>query len=91
MKELQYFPFVRNRYYYGKFLSADTLDAEQKYMNNKRRFLNRFLHGNGVLFGMAVLKVDDGTIAIQPGAALDFAGREIVIDKPLLIPLKSLE
>lgn len=91
MKGLQYFPFERNHYYYGKFLSADVLDAEQTYMNNKRRFVNRFLFGSGVVFGMSVLAVDDRTVAVQPGAALDFAGREIVIDQPFLLALNTLE
>lgn len=91
MKGLQYFPFERNHYYYGKFLSADVLDAEQKYMNDKRRFLSRFLHGSGVIFGMSVLSVDDRTVAVQPGAALDFAGREIVIDQPMMLNLATLD
>jgi len=91
LKGLQYFPFERNHYYYGKFLSADVLDAEQKYMNDKRRFLNRFLHGSGVIFGMSVLSVDSKSVAVQPGAALDYAGREIVIDQPLLLNLATLD
>lgn len=45
MKNLKYFPFERNRYFYGKLLSVDDFDAEQRYMNDKRRMLNRFLHG----------------------------------------------
>lgn len=90
MKGLQYFPFERNRYYYGKLLSADVLDAEQSYMNHKRRFVNRFLNGSGVIFGMSVLAADEKTLAVQPGAALDFAGREIVIDQPLMLSLHSL-
>lgn len=88
---MKYFPFERNHYYYGKFLSADVLDAEQKYMNDKRRFLNRFLHGSGVIFGMSVLAADEKTIAVQPGAAIDFAGREIVIDQPMLLNIAALD
>ncbi len=91
MKNLQYFPFERNHYYYGKFLSADDFYMEQKYMNDKHRFINRFLHGSGVIFGISVTAVDERMLAVQPGAALDFSGREIIIDKPLLLALSSID
>ncbi len=90
MNGLQYFPFERNHYYCGKFLSADDLDAEQSYMNHKRWFLNQFLHGSGVVFGLSVLMVNERTFAVQPGTALDYAGREIIIDQPLLLTLSNL-
>ena len=41
MKNLNYFPFERNKYFYGKLLSVDDFETEQKYMNNKRRMGNR--------------------------------------------------
>ena len=76
--------------YCGKFLSADDLDCEQSYMNHKRWFLNQFLHGSGVVFGLSVLMVSERTFAVQPGVALDYAGREIIVDKPLLLTLSNL-
>ena len=44
MKNLKYFPFDRNQYYYGKLLTEQDFIQEQRYMNDKRRLHNRFLH-----------------------------------------------
>lgn len=91
MKNLKFFPFERNRYFYGKLLSVDDFQTEQRYMNDKRRVLNRFLHGTGVVCGMQVVEVDDLTISLETGLALDFAGREIVVSKPLTKRLSAIE
>ena len=91
MKNLKYFPFERNRYFYGKLLSVDDFDAEQRYMNDKRRMLNRFLHGTGVVCGLQVVEVDDVTVSLEMGLALDFSGREIVVEKPVTKKLSSIE
>ena len=42
MKNMKYFPFERNKYFYGKLLTVDDFETEQRYMNDKRRVLNRF-------------------------------------------------
>lgn len=91
MKNLNYFPFERNRYFYGKLLSVDDFDAEQRYMNDKRRMLNRFLHGIGVVCGLQVVEIDDVTVSLEMGLALDFSGREIVVAKPVTKKLSSIE
>ena len=91
MKNLKYFPFERNRYFYGKLLSVDDFSAEQRYMNDKRRLLNRFLYGTGVVCGMQVVEIDDVTISLEMGLALDFSGREIVVDRPVTKKLSSVE
>ncbi|MEG1458836.1 MAG: hypothetical protein RSB37_00620 [Acetivibrio sp.] len=91
MKNLKYFPFERNKYFYGKLLSVDDFETEQKYMNDKRRMTNRFLHGTGVVCGLNVVLIDDKTISLEPGFALDFAGREIVIDAPVTKKLSMIE
>lgn len=91
MKNLKYFPFERNRYFYGKFLSVDDFEAEQRYMNDKRRMLNRFLYGVGVICGMQVIEIDDYTISLEAGMALDFSGREIVISAPFVKRLSAIE
>lgn len=91
MKNLKYFPFERNRYFYGKFLSVDDFEAEQRYMNDKRRLLNRFLHGYGVVCGLQVVEIDDMTISIESGLALDFSGREIMMAAPVTKRLSAIE
>lgn len=91
MKNLRYFTFERNRYFYGKLLSVDDFELEQRYMNDKRRLLNRFIYGTGVVCGMNVVPVDDMTITVEMGFALDFAGREIVIEQPVTKKLSLID
>ncbi|MDO4540788.1 MAG: hypothetical protein Q4B48_06810 [Syntrophomonadaceae bacterium] len=91
LKNLKYFPFERNRYFYGKLLTVDDFETEQKYMNDKRRMINRFLMGTGVVCGMNVVRVDDTTISVEMGMALDFSGREIVIEAPMIKRLSMIE
>lgn len=74
MKNMKYFPFERNKYFYGKLLTVDDFETEQRYMNDKRRVLNRFLYGTGVVCGLNVVPIDDMTISVEPGLALDFSG-----------------
>ena len=64
MKNSKLFPFERNKYYYGKLLSVNDFEMEQKYTNDKRRLNNRLLCGSGVAAGMYVLAVDDFSIAV---------------------------
>lgn len=91
MKNLNYFPYERNQYFYGKLMSVDDFQTEQKYMNDKRRLINRFLHGCGVVCGLNVVQVDDCTVSLEAGVALDFAGREIVVDTPVTRKLSMIE
>lgn len=91
MKDRSYFPFERNRYYYGKLLSVEDFQREQAYMNRKRRLLNRLMYGDGILCGMQVIQVDEESISIEMGAALDDLGREIIIEQPVIKRLSVID
>ncbi len=91
MKNLKYLNFERNKYFYGKLLNVEDFETEQRYMNDKRRLINRLVHGMGVVCGMNVVSVDEATISVEMGLALDFAGREIVIEKPILKKLSTID
>lgn len=91
MKNLKYFPFQRNQYYYGKLLTEQDFIQEQRYVNDKRRIQNRLLHGVGVAAGFQVVEVDEKSISIEAGMALDFAGREIVSDTPVMRKLSTID
>lgn len=91
MKNSKYFPFERNKYFYGKLLSVDDFELEQRYNNNKRRMTNRFLQGAGVAAGLHVVRLDEKTISLERGFALDALGREIVVDMPVIRKLSMLE
>ena len=87
---MQTLPFEKNRYYYGKMLTSGDFQAEQKYINGKRNFLNSMLLGNGVLCGLGVLNLDDLSILVESGAAIDSEGREIIVDKSVVKKVYAL-
>ena len=91
MKNSQLFPFERNRYYAGKVLTSTDFVAEQLYMNNKRRFMNNIMYGFGVVCGLNVINLDDMSILIESGVAIDGVGREIVVDSSVVKKLSTLE
>jgi hypothetical protein len=75
---------LRNNYFEGKRLTADAFRVEQDYSIDRRRLLNRAIHGWGVVygFGMSMATPDEdgaaGRFLIKPGLALDACGRELV-------------
>lgn len=91
MKKSRYFPFERNRYFYGKLLTVRDFESEQKYFNDKRRMLNRLLHGSGVITGLQVIAIDDKSVSVEMGAAIDALGREIIVPSPVTFKLSMME
>ena len=79
-------PGLRNNYFEGKRLTADSFSVEQKYMIGRRHLLNRAVFGWGVIYGygiQAVLPNGEPTnyachLKIGPGLALDECGRELL-------------
>lgn len=91
MKNNQLLPFERNRYYAGKMLTSADFQAEQTYMNNKRRFVNSMMFGSGIVCGCNVLSLDDLSILIESGVAVDDFGREIVIESSVVKKLSAID
>ena len=89
--ECGYNEFRRLRYFHGMLLDEKDFREEQQYHANKRRLLNRMLHGSGVVCGLE-LRGTKGKKSIQvtPGLALDCSGNEIWVAKDLKIDLTSL-
>ena len=90
MNNSQIYPFERNRYYPKKRLSSADYQAEQDYFNNKRRFLNGLMYGHGVVCGLGVFSLDDLSLLVESGVALDGMGREIVVEASDVKKLSSL-
>ncbi|RKN75964.1 hypothetical protein [Paenibacillus ginsengarvi] len=91
MRKSRYYPFERNRYFYGKLLTVRDFDSEQKYFNDKRRMMNRLLFGPGVITGLQVIAVDDKSVSVEMGAAIDALGREIIVPAPVTMKLSMME
>ena len=66
MMNRKYYSFERNNYYYGKLLTSKDFQNEQDYINNKRRLINRVLHGVGIgVHGVRLLIAGDvGRVSI---------------------------
>lgn len=84
-------PFSRNRYYKGKMLTSLDFESEQRYMNDKRRFLNSMVAGSGIVCGLNVVSLDDQSLLIESGMALDDTGREIVVENSIVKKLSTID
>lgn len=91
MNRSRYVPFERNRYFYGKLLTVRDFMTEQTYNADKRRLINRLMYGSGVVAGLQVVAVDDKSISIETGVALDALGREIVVPSPMTMKLSNVD
>lgn len=91
MNRARYVPFERNRYFYGKLLTVRDFMSEQVYNSDKHRLSNRLLFGSGVVSGLQVVAVDDKSISMETGVALDKLGREIVVASPVTVKLSNVD
>lgn len=78
--------FERNRYFYGKPMTVSDFEAEQRYLIGKHRYINRLVHGAGVLCGLQVtlptsFTAERPTIELAEGAALDCCGNLIIVSR----------
>src|SRR5262245_60782601 len=74
--------FERNNFFYGLLMDVDRFRKGHAFLDEKRRMLNRLVLGSGVLCGLDVTAAGPtlpGLVLVQPGAAIDPLGREIVV------------
>jgi hypothetical protein len=77
--------FERTRFFFGKLLTAEDLEREQSYQNEKRWLLNRTLHGEGVVTGLEVTPRGGTGVRVAPGLAIDARGREILLCRAKIV------
>lgn len=83
--------FKRVRFFHGMLLGDTDFTAEQVYHMEKRKLLNRSLHGWGVVCGLGVkLNEEQTKITIEPGIALDCHGNEIAVCEPVDVPIQDI-
>lgn len=86
-----YNEFRRLRYFHGMLLDDKDFLAEQSYHAGKRRFLNRMLHGSGVVCGLGLESEKNAQwVKVTSGLALDCCGNEIWVNKDLRLDLTKL-
>lgn len=78
--------FKRVRYFDGQFLSTSDLQSEQQYFLDKQRARNRFLYGSGIVEGLT-LSLENDSVIISPGMAIDTSGNEIYVANPVRLAL----
>ncbi len=89
-KHCDYNNFKRANYFHGMLMTDRDFREEQMYHNEKRKMLNRMLHGWGVVCGLGISgKNKESAITISPGVALDCHGNEIISCEPYVIDLKE--
>lgn len=91
MSNTDFFPIERNRYFYGKLLTVRDFEVEQRYHRVKGQLLNRLSLGAGVVCGLGVMASDENTLLIESGMALDYQGRMMVLEQPLVRKLAMLD
>ena len=72
----------RLNYFNHQFLGEQDFKDEQAYHIKMRRLHNRLFHSWGVVEGLEVRKKDEREITVEPGAAIDKEGREILLSVP---------
>lgn len=91
MSNSQPYPFERNRYYPGKMLTSADFQAEQNYHVSKSRFRNSLMYGTGIICGLGIFSLDDLSVLVESGVAIDGAGHEIVVDSSVVKKLSAIE
>ncbi|MDR1028106.1 MAG: hypothetical protein LBL63_01660 [Clostridiales Family XIII bacterium] len=91
MNSINLLPFERNRYYPGKLLTSADFLSEQTYLGNKRQFMNGLLYGPGILCGLSVYNLDDTSLMVESGAAVDGFGREVILENSVVRKVSALE
>lgn len=71
-------------------LTSLDFESEQRYMNDKRRFLNSMVTGSGIVCGLNVVSLDDQSLLIESGMAIDGLGREIIVENSNVKKLSTI-
>lgn len=83
--------FTRPRFFAGQLLTDTELTALSAYTIDKNRLHNRYLHGAGVVCGMAVECDGCGPgVVVQPGYALDQLGNDVVLPNAAAVDVLAL-
>lgn len=90
-KHCDFNSFKRARYFHGMLMTDRDFREEQIYHNEKRKLMNRMLHGWGVVCGFDIQwEAGKPALTVKPGMALDCHGNEILVCDPVDIDLSSL-
>jgi hypothetical protein len=81
----------RPRFFAGQLLTAEELNGLERYVINKNKLPNRYLHGWGVACGLEVLcHACDNLVTVKPGYALSPCGDDLIVCKEETVDVCAL-
>ncbi len=87
----QLYPFTKNRYFKKKRMRSADFERDQAFADHKLSFLNHWVFGTGVAFGLGVQRIDSDSLLVEPGLAVDSQGRYLIVDEPTICRIRGLE
>src|SRR5437868_2879336 len=69
----------RPRFFAGQLLTDEDLNRLDRYIVEKNKLHNRYLHGWGVVCGLEVVCQPCNVVTVRPGYALSQCGEDIVV------------
>ncbi len=81
----------RNNYFFGKLMTVKDFENEQNYFNSKRHLCTHMLHGSGIVSGLRVVLVNNQTISIESGLAIDYLGREVLVPESCIKKISVID
>lgn len=87
----QLYPFMKNRYFQKKRMRAVDFERDQAFADHKLAFLNHWVFGTGVAFGLGVQRIDFDSLLVEPGLAIDAQGRYLIVDEPTICRIRTLD
>lgn len=87
----QLYPFTKNRYFKKKRMRSVDFERDQAFADHKLSFLNHWVLGTGVAFGLGVQRIDSDSLLVEPGLAVDSQGRYLIVDEPTICRIRGLE
>lgn len=84
---------VRPAFSAGGYLRAHDLGMEQQYRQQRMQQHQRYLHGQGIRCGLAIVPAGDPVrpwaVRVCPGYALDCCGTEIIVPEPTVVDIRD--
>ena len=84
-------PCELNRFFLGKFLSAEDFECEQNYFRERSRLRNAALAGPGIVAGLEVSRNLEASncFEVSAGLAFDHLGRELLLNQNVSVHVDS--
>src|SRR5690606_545235 len=78
-------PSTRNLFFRNKLMGAEEFRTEQSYFLERRRLINRTVHGWGVVAGLKIEACGNDGATVGEGLAFDRRGRELLLCKSVAL------